>query len=417
MAAFVSTEAFDSLLFIFILLAFAELVGSLAQRYRFPPLVAEVLVGVVLSSFAIGGIVDGLLHSTLFNVTPYVLLFADFSVILVIFAAGVEGGFASLRSAGWQGIASALGGGLLSFALATVAVAHFYSLQTALLVGVAVGPTSTAVVAYLIRSGEVAGGAGGQFLLAVSAIDDVAGLILLSVVLTSIGGSFNPIAVTGGIVFAVVAWVVILLASVFVVPRLFRLPGFRQSREMPFLVLFVLVAIVAALGFSVVVGAFIAGLALAETLRNSGARQLSDALLALFGPLFFVVIGVQFDVGLLLNPRLLLLAGLLTSIAILGKLLGILPFAYARFRSLRAALPVAVGAMPRGEIGLIVGSIGVSLGLFGSALFGAIVLMALITTFVGGYLFPYLVGQGSPLAASREVPEPAAPEPSAESES
>jgi Kef-type K+ transport system membrane component KefB len=66
---------------------------------------------------------------------------------------------------------------------------------------------------------------------------------------------------------------------------------------------------------------------------------------------------------------------------------------------------VAVGAMPRGEIGLIVGSIGVSLGLFGSTLFGAIVLMALITTFVAGTLFPYLVGQGSPLVASRTIPE------------
>jgi Kef-type K+ transport system membrane component KefB len=409
MPAFVSTEAFDSLLFIFILLAFAELFRSLAQRYKFPPVVAEVLAGVVLSSFAIGGIADGLLHTSLFNVTPYVLLFADFSVILVIFAAGVEGGFASLRGAGLYGVGAALGGGLLSFALATLAMSRFYSFETALLVGVAVGPTSTAVVAYLIRGEEVAGGAGGQFLLAVSALDDVAGLILLSVVLTAIGGSFNPIAVTGGIAFAVVAWVVILLASLFVVPRLFRLPGFRQSREMPFLVLFVLVAIVAALGFSVVVGAFIAGLALADALKNSGARQMADALLALFGPLFFVVIGVQFDVGLLLDPRLLLLAGLLTSIAILGKLLGVLPFAYARFRSLRAALPVAVGAMPRGEIGLIVGSIGVSLGLFGSTLFGAIVLMALITTFVSGYLFPYLVGEGSPLAASRATPESTPP--------
>jgi Kef-type K+ transport system membrane component KefB len=359
-----------------------------------------VIAGIILSSFAVGGIVDGLLHTSLFNVTPYVLLFADFSVILVIFAAGVEGGFASLRTAGWQGIAAALAGGLLSFALTVVAMSRFYPFETALLVGVAVGPTSTAVVAYLIRAQEVAGGAGGQFLLAVSALDDVAGLILLSVVLTSIGGSFNPIAVTGGIAFAVVAWLVILLASLFVVPRLFRLPAFRQSREMPFLILFVLVAIVASLGFSVVVGAFIAGLALADALKNSGARQLADALLAVFGPLFFVVIGVQFDVGLLLQPRLLLLAGLLTTIAILGKLLGILPFAYAKFGSVRAALPVAVGAIPRGEIGLIVGAIGVSLGLFDTTLFGAIVVMALVTTLVSGYLFPYLLGETSPLIPS-----------------
>ncbi|MCI4346858.1 MAG: cation:proton antiporter, partial [Thermoplasmata archaeon] len=97
MAAFVSTEAFQSLLFIFILLAFAELFRTVAQRYGFPPVVAEVIAGVVLSAFAIGGVLDGVLHTTLFNMTPYVLLFADFSVILGIFAAGVEGGFASRR--------------------------------------------------------------------------------------------------------------------------------------------------------------------------------------------------------------------------------------------------------------------------------------------------------------------------------
>jgi Na+:H+ antiporter len=411
MAAFVSTDAFQSLLFIFILLAFAELFRTVAQRYGFPPVVAEVIAGVVLSAFAIGGVLDGLLHSTLFNMTPYVLLFADFSVILVIFAAGVEGGFASLRSAGWAGIGAALAGGLLSFGLTAVVMLRFYPIETALLIGVAVGPTSTAVVAYLLRSAEVGGGAGGQFLLAISALDDVAGLILLSVVLTAIGGSFNPIAVTGGIVYAVVAWLVILFASLFVVPRLFRLPAFRQSREMPFLILFALVAIVASLGFSVVVGAFIAGLALADSFKSSGSRQLADALLAVFGPLFFVVIGVQFNVGLLLRPGLLLLAGLLTTIAILGKLLGVLPFAYAKFRSMRAAVPVAVGAIARGEIGLIVGTIGISLGRFDSTIFGAIVLMALITTLVSGYLFPYLLGETSPLVHSgtEAAAPPAAP--------
>ncbi|MCI4363071.1 MAG: cation:proton antiporter [Thermoplasmata archaeon] len=400
MPAFVSTEAFQSLLFIFILLAFAELFRTIAQRYGFPPVVAEVVAGIVLSAFALGGVLDGLFHTGLFNVTPYVLLFADFSVILVIFAAGVEGGFASLRNAGWHGIAAALGGGLLSFLLTVLTISRFYPFETALLIGVAVGPTSTAVVAYLLRSAEAAGGAGGQFLLAISALDDVAGLILLSVVLTALGGSFNPIAVTGGIAFAIIAWLVILFASLIVVPRLFRFPAFRQSREMPFLILFMLVAIVASLGFSVVVGAFIAGLALADSFKSSTARQLADALLAVFGPLFFVVIGVQFNIGLLLSPRLLLLAGLLTTIAILGKLLGVLPFAYAKFGSVRAALPIAVGAMPRGEIGLIVGTIGVSLGLFNSTIFGAIVLMSLVTTLVGGYLFPYLVSESSPLVAA-----------------
>ena len=156
---------------------------------------------------------------------------------------------------------------------------------------------------------------------------------------------------------------------------------------MPFLFLFVLVAVVVALGFSAVIGAFVAGLAVAESLVADRTRELTEVLLLFFGSLFFVVVGVQFDVHDLVVPALLV-AGLgLAGLAALGKVVGVYGFARARLRDPASGRAVAVGMVPRGEIGLVVGAIGITSGLFGQTELGAIVLMALVTTLVGSWAF------------------------------
>ncbi|MGA7922683.1 MAG: cation:proton antiporter [Thermoplasmata archaeon] len=387
MASLLSPVAYYALLEVFVFLAFAEVLHSLGQRIGLPQIVADLIAGMILSSYAVGSLLNDVLGVQLFVINDYVMLFATFSVVLLLFAAGLEGGFSSLRTAGVYAIFGAIAGDLVSFAVVFVVFVHFTTISAALLIAVASAATSTAVVAQFLRSEALGGTAGGKFLINVAALDDVVALILLSVVLTILGGKFDPIAVTGNAVEAVAAWVVILLVSVLIIPRLLRVRALRESRDVPFAILFALVAIVVVLGFSAVIGAFIAGLAVAESLVASRTREITLILTAIFGSLFFVVIGAQFDVGLLLNPNVLALAFLLAGLAAAGKFLGVLPFAQTRLRSPADGVTVAIGMIPRGEIGLLVGAIGVSSGIFDTQLLGVIVLMSIVTTLVGAVLF------------------------------
>jgi len=378
--------AYYALLEIFVFLAVAELLHSFARKVGVPTLVSDLLLGVLLSSFALGGVLNSLIGVPIFVVNDYILLFADFSVILLLFAAGLGGGFAGLRRAGPPAVLAAVAGDLVPFALALVVFSRFYSVNVALLLAVACAATSSAVVASLLQSERLTDTPVGQFHMNVAALDDVVALVLLSVVLTIVGGQFDVIAVTGSIVELAVAWVVLLLASVLIIPRLLRVPQLRDAQRMPFLFLFVLVAVVVALGFSAVIGAFIAGLAVAESLAASRTRQITEILLILFGSLFFVVVGAQFDVHELLVPGLIVFALLLALIAAAGKVVAVYPFARLRWTPAQARA-ISVGMIPRGEIGLIIGAIGYADGILTQTTLGVVLVMSIVTTLAGSLLF------------------------------
>ena len=376
------------LLEIFLLLAVAQLIHSLTKRIGFPEIVADLLAGMVIGSYAVGGVFDTLTGTHLFEINSGLLLFADFSVVLLLFAAGLGGGFASLRAAGIWAVGMAIAGDLLSFALAFVVFREFVPLDAALFIAVATAATSAVAVASVLTSADVARTPGGRLFMNASALDDVVALTMLSVVVTVLSGYTDPLRLTGSVITAVVAWIVVLLAAVVVIPRLFRLQPFRNLETLPFTVLFILIATVLALGFSPVIGAFIAGLAIAESVVANRTREMTAVLVAVFGSLFFVVVGAEFDVGLLLDLTLVGLALLLSALAIAGKMLGVYPFARRRLGNSRAGWTVALGMVPRGEIGLVVGAIGYSSGMLTQEQLGVIVLMAIITTLIGAGLFP-----------------------------
>jgi Kef-type K+ transport system membrane component KefB len=386
--AIVPETAYYALLEVFVFLAVAELLQPLAKKISVPAIASYLLLGLLLSGFALGGVVDRLVGVEIFAPdNAYVLLFADFSVVLLLFAAGLGSGFRGLREAGIPAVVAAIAGDLVPFALTFVIVSRFEPTNVALLVGVAVGPSSAAVVASLRDSEGVGSTPGGSFLMNVAALDDVVALLLLSAVLTLIAGRFDVLSITGNLAELVVTWLALLVAAILIVPYLFRVPALRESRGMPFLVLFALVALVISLGLSPIIGAFIAGLAVAESLAATRARELTEVLVLLFGALFFVVVGAQVDARQLGDPTVLGIGLLLGLIAAAGKVVGTYPLARWKLGSAPAARAVAAGLVPRGEIGLVVGSLGFASGIFGVEVLGEIVLMALVTTLVGAIVF------------------------------
>lgn len=396
------------LLEVFIFLALAELLGSFGNRRGIPAIVTCLLLGLLLSGFALGGVIDRAIGVSLFDASSpnsgYLGLFSDLSVVLLLFAAGLEGGFQSLRAAGSAVVVGAIVGDLVPFVLTVGVALLFLPWQVALLLGVAVAPTSSAVVASLRRSERVERTPGGRFLINLAALDDVVALVLLSAVLTVEGGQFDALAITGGVAEAVLAWVVLLVAAVVIIPRVLKVPAFREATGLPFLFLFVLVVIVAVLGLSAIVGAFIAGLAIAESLVAERTRAITEVLLLFFGSLFFVIVGAQFDARLFADLPVVV-AGLgIAGLAIAGKVVGVYPFARRRLGEPAAARAVALGMIPRGEIGLVVGALGLAGGFLGREVLGIILIVSLVTTLTGSLVFRRVAGALGPPPPSAAVP-------------
>ncbi len=400
-----------ALLEVFIFLALAELVGAFGERLGLPSIVAYLLLGMLLSGFAFGGVIDRAAGIDLFDASSphasYITLFGDLSVVLLLFAAGLSGGFRGLRAAGLPAVLGAIAGDLIPFAITVLVGVAFFPLPEALLLGVAIAPTSSAVVASLRRSEHVEETPGGQFLIHLAALDDVVALLLLSTVLTILGGQQDVVAITGSVLGSIVAWLVLLVAAVLVIPRLLRIPSLRAAPSMPFLFLFVLVALVTGLGLAAVVGAFIAGLAVAESLVAERTRELTEVLLLFFGALFFVVVGAQFDARFFADLPLVAAALGLALLASVGKLLGVYPFCVQKLGDRSQARATALGMIPRGEIGLVVASLGLAAGLVDREFLVLVVLVSLTTTVAGSLVFRRVSGALRPAAPSPSAAEAA----------
>ncbi|HEV2165680.1 MAG TPA: cation:proton antiporter [Thermoplasmata archaeon] len=375
------------LLEVFIFLAIAQVLRSSTKQIGVPEIVADLIVGMVLGSYALGGVIDQAFGIQLFVVNSGVLLFADLAVVLILFSAGLGSGFSSLqRAGGWVAVA-AVAGSVMTFVVTFVTFSLFYPVNSALFIAIAVAPTSTVVTASLIQADGQIRTPGAQFLLNASALDDVVSLVLLSVALATLAGrSTFPEIVGTGLAY-VVAWVLVLLASVVLLPRILKIPPLRKVEGLPFALLFGLIAIVLALGFSPIIGAYIAGLAIAESVVGPRTRELTAILVGVFGALFFIIIGAEFNVGLLLDPTVVGLAVLLTLLAALAKFAGVYPTARRWAHDDRLGRAIASGMLPRGEIGLVVGALGFGLGILTEEMLGEVLVASILTTLVGAFLF------------------------------
>ncbi|MFP3205355.1 MAG: cation:proton antiporter [Metallosphaera yellowstonensis] len=369
-----------------LLIFLAEAVRSFLGKYGIPLLIGEIATGVMLSPYTLGGEVNRVLGISIFSLNPYLLFLAEFSMILLIFASGLEHGTSSLRSAGVMGFLGATTGALLPFLVTLILYWSSLGLIPTLVIGTAMGATSLAAVASILREMNLQGKA-SNYLMAASSSDDVVDLILLSVVLASIGSAgLSTLMVVRTVAFYLVAWAIIFFVSVLIIPRLANRLGPNYVEEFPFVVLFGLTVVMTALGFSPVISAFIAGVALAESTEREEVLKISGTLLSIFGSIFFVVVGLQVNIAEI-SLGVVELSLELTAVAVLFKVLGVLPFAYLGLKNWRSSIAVAVGMTPRGETGLVVASLGESLGAINQGEFSALVLMAILTTLLGATMF------------------------------
>lgn len=400
-----SAGAGQILLDVAIIVLAAKLVGELFERMRQPAVVGELLVGALLGASLLGpylGMPD--LTGPLTEDGAIVETLAALGAIVLLFEVGLESDLKALRKVGTSSMLVALIGVVASFAVgygASVLLASVWSGWQAansalppyllhIFMGAALTATSVGITARVLADMKRLQTAEARTILGAAVLDDVAGLIILAVVAALIqgalgGGSLGLIDVLRIAGIAILFLAVGVVGGLRVVPRAydalvsrFRIAGFPVALAFGFALLMSYAASLA--GLADIVGAFAAGLLLAQTRHAPSIFADVKPIGAILVGFFFVTIGMKVDLRAFQQDAapILMAGAALAVVAILAKLACGLGVVQGQARR----LPVGVGMVPRGEVGLIFASLGLQSGLLGPTLYATVVLVMLLTTFV-----------------------------------
>lgn len=374
-----------------IVLVAARLAGEAVERFGIPAVVGEIVAGAI-----IGPSVLGLVHPT-----ESLAGLAEIGVILLLLNVGLETDLRELGTVGAAALAVAVVGVALPMAggiAVTMALGHDGT--TALFVGAALTATSVGITARVFADLGILASVEARIVLGAAVADDVLGLLLLAgVVAIADQGSLPPGELAGMLGGAAAFLVLGTIAAVWLAPRLLKLahvsshPGTVVIVALAFTLALARVAEAAEL--APIIGAFVAGVAMA---RTPHAHKLSTDLAPLghfLVPVFFLQIGLQADLGRMGQGEVLGMAGLLLAVAVAGKVLACV----GAWRAARDRLLVGVGMLPRGEVGLIFAGLGLQRGVLDADLYGALLAVVLATTLVAPPLLRTRAARLAPAAA------------------
>jgi Kef-type K+ transport system membrane component KefB len=373
------------------MLVAAKLLGELAERIGQPAVLGELLAGVFL-----GGSVLGIVPTT----GPggeVVHVFAELGVALLLFEIGLETDLREMFRVGPASLSVATVGVMVPFALGFAywafvphaAAEGATDLTTAaIFVGATLTATSVGITARVLADLDRMNTQEARIIIGAAVIDDVIGLVILSVVSGLAAG--NTVSALGIVRISAVAvgfLVFAVLIGGFVVPRLFDLIVRMRVRYVLLVFAFAfalgLGALASVAGSALIIGAFAAGIILSGSNQFDTIEREIRPVASIFAPIFFVSVGASVNLRLLVpggeeGSGLLGVAAALTALAIVGKIAAGWSAPWLRFRR----IVVGVGMVPRGEVGLIFADIGRRAGILNEAVFGAILLMVMATTFI-----------------------------------
>ena len=384
------TASFDVLLGVFILFVGAKLGEEVARRLGQPAVVGELLGGFLVGPFALGLVTPGETANVL----------AEIGVVILLFSVGLEVRLDDLLAVGRPAILTALIAMVLPLAIGIgIGLAAGEMLATAAFVGLALAATSIGITSRVLSEMNVISRPFARVILGAAVIDDVVALILIGLVSGAAEGDLS--ASTFFVAIAAVGLVVLGFAAARHARGLsrdvFTWPLFADSPLVPaFIVMFALALVATWIGLAAIIGAFVAGLIVAETEAREELEHEMKPLGLIFIPFFFAVTGAQLDLGALLDPRVAILALILGVAGVLTKAVG--GILGARSLGKWSSVAVGSGMVPRGEVGVVVATLGLTTGLLTTDLFST-VLVAVIGTTIAA---PYLLAVSVPRAIAEE---------------
>ncbi len=366
-----------------------KLLGVLAQRIKQPAVVGELIAGVIL-----GGSVLGILDPN----DPVIHSLAELGVLVLLFEIGLHTDLKSLMKVGNSALVVAVIGVVLPFGLGYW-VAHALGLGVipAIVAGAALTATSIGISARTLSDLGRLNTQEGQIVLGAAVLDDIIGLVILSVVSGLVGGAAVTamgVGITTAIALGFVVAAVV-LGSI-LVPPLFRFVAQVEASGTLGVVglafAFFLAWLAASVGSATIIGAFSAGLILHNTPQREAIEKATTNLGHFFVPIFFASVGAAIELGTLGDARVLAIGGALIVVAILSKFVaGYGPWWFKGDKAL-----IGIAMVPRGEVGLIFARMGLATGALTSQLYSAIAMMVLFTTFMTPPLLAWRIGSGPP---------------------
>ncbi len=358
--------------------AAAKIMGEIFERLKQPAVIGEILAGIILGPYVFGLIQPA--HADTFHIYQVI---AEIGVIILLFTIGLQTKIDQMMKVGGTSLFVATLGVILPFFFG-----YLYTLTTehntleSMFIGAAMVATSVGITARVLSDLGILDSRVARVILGAAVIDDILGLLVLAVV-TGLGKGAISYVKLALIFFEVAGFVLfIILIGKRLIFRMAPRLNFLVSKNAHFTL-----ALLFCLGFSVlasyidlaaIVGAFMAGMILAELNLELNFSLKFESLYDFLVPFFFVVMGTQVDLSVFTKFNLIGSALILTAFAILGKLIGC---GVGAFRlGWKEASLIGVGMVPRGEVGMIVASIGLGMGAISSNLYSIVIFMVVVTT-------------------------------------
>jgi len=397
-----------------LILIFSKVFGELAERIKQPSVLGELVAGIILggSVLAVVPSVAGMAGYNTFH------LLAEVGVAILLFEIGLGTDLKDLIKVGFTSMLVAIVGIIAPFALGFASILVFekygmlgnvdpnFTILIAITVGATLTATSVGITARVLSDMNRLQSGEAKIILGAAVIDDILGLIILGVVSgliesseSGIGGSVSAASVgiiflkAFGFLFAAIIIGNLISKRLFNLVEKMRVRGVLLLSALSFAFIFAFLA--SLVGLAPIVGAFAAGLVLANTNQFKSIEERLKPVSDFFTPIFFIMVGAAVDVSVF-NPfvkeniPILLIALTLFIVAVVGKLVS--GFAVLQ-KGIKKSV-VAVGMIPRGEVGLIFAQMGLTYEIFTSELFSAVTVMVMLTTFIAPPLLKIMFARG-----------------------
>ena len=378
-------ENITQILFLLLLIfASAKFLGEVFERFKQSAVIGEILAGVILGPvLKLTGAYELFPALNLIGTSEIFQVLAEIGVIILLFNVGLHTKVEEIMQVGKNSLVVAFLGVVFPFIfgyLYTLIIDH--TTVEAMFIGAAMVATSVGITARVFADLGIVETRAARIILGAAVIDDVIGLVVLAVV-TGLGKGALSLVKIGLITFEALGFIIFLIIiGRRIIHRMVpRVAGFRTKDavfSLAILFCLLLSAVASYIDLAAIVGAFLAGMILSELNLEFNLSVKTESLYNFLVPFFFVILGTWVDLSIFNHPFLLWSALIITLFAILGKLLGC--GLGALNLGGREALVVGFGMVPRGEVGMIIASIGLSMGAITSDLYTVIIFMVMATT-------------------------------------
>ncbi|WP_243048940.1 cation:proton antiporter [Dyella sp. RRB7] len=397
-------HASDILFTLFIVFLAAQIGSEIAQRLKLPGVVGEIAAGCVIGPSALGWIMPDQIATG----TPLDVL-SEIGVVLLLFSVGLETRLEDLKKVGKVAFLVGVLGVLVPFGLGGLwAHGSGFDWSRSLFIAAAFVATSAGITARVLQELGALQRMESKVILGAAVIDDILAMLLLGVVVSLQGGEGIDVIHLLAVLAGAIGFIAVIGVGGARVMRWnsswLDKPQNPQSALAIVLALCLGLAYISTLfGLAAIIGAFLAGMIASETRQQHTLEKQTQPLLALLTPFFFVITGSKIDLHQLASVEAGIMLLVVTLIAIASKLIG--GFLGALPLGARSATIVGFGMVPRGEVGVVIASLGLTAGVFSDRIYAIIVAMSLLTAMVTPPVLAWLLRRSGAVGQTVDAPE------------